>query len=399
MTGEVVRDSRFLLNYGLLVMTLTHTLTHVFGNLYIASFPILRDEFSLSIQQLGVLAAIPPLCEALLYLPAGMITDKVGSKRMLLVSLAFAVVGSLMAAMSFTPTMVILAASLVYLNTTAYHPASYSFTTHLFRQNARPRALGIHGAGGTLGVALGPLTMSLFIGLLGLTWRHVYLFWAVPLSLGIALILRLREESPNDGMSYEELPGGQDIGEPKSLFTKGLMILLVFVAVRTVALQIVGIFMPLFIVDERGFTVEQMGIIYGGSSLTGLLAAPAGGFLAARFGSKRWLSASVVMGMAMLILVAAAPGGILFSIAYIVYGFVGTLGMAARSTLIANLTPSSRRGVGYALLFLPSSIMAAISPLFAAGLIGLFGMWQLFPISILISVVSLAILVLGIKEP
>ena len=81
-------------------MTLTHTLTHVFGNLYIASFPILRDEFSLSIQQLGVLAAIPPMCEALIYLPAGMITDKIGSKRMLLVSFAFAVMGSLMAAMS-----------------------------------------------------------------------------------------------------------------------------------------------------------------------------------------------------------------------------------------------------------------------------------------------------------
>jgi MFS family permease len=241
--------------------------------------------------------------------------------------------------------------------------------------------------------------MSLFIGLLGLTWRHVYLFWAAPLALGIVLILRLREESPNNGIRNSEPPGRQDISEPKSLFTKGLMILLVFVAVRTVAMQIVSIFMPLFIVDERGFTVEQMGIIYGSSSLTGLVASPAGGFLAARFGSKRWLSASVVMSTAMLSLVAVAPSSILFSIAYIIYGFVGTLGMAARSTLIANLTPSSRRGMGYALLFLPSSIMAAISPLFAAGLIGLFGMWRLFPISILISVVSLAILVLGIKEP
>lgn len=348
MGGRTGSRTGSILSYGLFVMTLTHTLTHVFGQLYTASFPIIREEFSLSIQQLGVLAAIPPLCQALLTIPSGMFTDRIGSKRMLLLSLLFAVGGSLMAATASTPLMLIVAASLVYLNTTIYHPASYSFTTRLFDRDERPKALGIHGAGGTFGVALGPLTLSVFIGLLGLSWRHVYFFWAIPISLGALLILRLREQKKEDvgGPAPEPVRG-----DPESLMTRGLLMFLLFTAVRTIAGRMIGTFMPLYIVDEKGFTVEQMGAVVSSRSLTGLLAAPLGGFLAARFGSKRWLAASMVMSLTMLSLVTLVPGGIAFVIVYMTYGFVGTLGMA-----------------------------------------------RLFPVSIVISIIGLVILVLGVRE-
>jgi MFS family permease len=160
----------------------------------------------------------------------------------------------------------------------------------------------------------------------------------------------------------------------------------------------IATFMPLFIVDVKGFTIEQMGAVVSSRSLTGLLAAPIGGFLAARFGSKRWLSVSIVMSLVILSLVTVVPGGIPFIAVYMVYGFVGTLGMAARSALIANLTPSNRRGVGYALLFLPGSVMGAIAPVVAASLIELYGFGRLIPASILISLVGLIILLVGIKE-
>jgi len=398
MGGRTGSKTGSILSYGLFVMTLTHTLTHVFGRLYIASFPIIREEFGLSIQQLGVLAAIPPLCQALLSIPSGVLTDRIGSKRMLLLSLLFAVGGSLLAATASTPVMLIVAASLVYLNTTIYHPASYSFTTRLFDRDDRPKALGIHGAGGTFGVALGPLTLSVFLGLLGLSWRHVYFFWAIPIGLGALLILRLPEDRPIDTNDVDGPASELEPDEPVSLITRGLMIFLLFTAVRTIAGQMISTFMPLYIVDVKGFAVEQVGAVVSSSSLTGLLAAPLGGFLAARFGSKRWLSVSIVMSLTMLSVLTVVPGGITFVIVYMIYGFVGTLGMAARSALIANLTPSSRRGVGYALLFLPGSIMGAIAPIVAANLIDLFGMARLFPVSIVVSIIGLVILVVGVRE-
>ena len=386
------------LGFGLFVMTLTHVLTHVFGRLYTASFPIIRDEFSFSIQQLGLIAAIPPLVQALFSIPCGILTDRFGSKRMLLVSLALAVVGSVLAAASRDPVMLIIAVCMVYINTTIYPPASYSFTPRLFSRRDRAKVLGIHGAGGTVGVALGPLTLSLFIGVLGLTWRHVYLFWAIPIGLSALFVLKLREIEadyvPEEDQDIEEAGSG----DARSLFTLGLVIFLVYTSFRTVAQQIIGTFMPIFIVDDMGFTVEQMGLIYGSTSLTGLVSAPVGGLLASKFGAKRWLAVSIALNMTVLAVLPYAPGGLVFAALYMAYGFSGTLGMAARSTLIANLTPRSQRGMGYALLFLPGSIMGSISPVIAAWLIENFGMRQLFPISIGIGVIGLTVLVFGIKD-
>jgi MFS family permease len=156
--------------------------------------------------------------------------------------------------------------------------------------------------------------------------------------------------------------------------------------------------MPLFMVDEKGFTVNQMGLIYSSLSISGLISAPLGGVFASRFGSKRWLAMTITLSTVLLGLVAVAPGGWPFIVAYMVYGFSGTLGMAARSDIIARLTPRNQRGMGYSLLFLPGSIMGAISPLISAKLIEALGFSQLFPIAIGISAVSILILVFAIKE-
>lgn len=396
MAGKAGSTKTSILTYGLFVMTLTHTLTHVFGRLYTATFPLIREEFLLTSWQLGMIAAIPPLCQAVLSIPVGLLCDRIGSKRMLLISMLFAVAGSLLAATAVNPLMLVVAISLVYLNTTFYHPASYSFTTQLFSGENRPRALGIHGAGGTFGMALGPLTLSIFLGYLGLTWRNVYLFWAIPIILGTFLVLRvdfseIEEEEPQRGGE------GGGSGDATSLITPALLTFLVYTAMRTMAAQMISPFMPIFMVDEKGFTVDQMGFIYGSLSISGLISAPLGGVFASRFGSKRWLATTIFLNTVLLGVVAVAPGGWPFVVAYMVYGFSGTLGMAARSDIIARLTPRSQRGLGYSLLFLPGSVMGAISPLFSAKLIEALGFSQLFPIAIGVSVVSLLILVLGIK--
>ena len=397
MVGTAGTKKTSILTYGLFVMTLTHTLTHVFGRLYTATFPLIREEFLLTSWQLGMIAAIPPLCQAVLSIPVGILCDRIGSKRMLLISMLFAAAGSLLAATAVNPMMLVVAISLVYLNTTFYHPASYSFITRLFSGENRPRALGIHGAGGTFGMALGPLTLSIFLGYLGLTWRNVYFFWAIPIILGTFLVMRVDYgEVEEVEVTRAEERGSS--GDAKSLITPALLTFLVYTATRTMAMQMISPFMPIYMVDEKGFTVNQMGFLYSSLSISGLISAPLGGVFASRFGSKRWLTTTIILSTVLLGLVAVAPGGWPFVVAYLVYGFSGTLGMAARSDIIARLTPRNQRGLGYSLLFLPGSIMGAISPLLSAKLIEVLGFSQLFPIAIGISILSILILVFAIKE-
>lgn len=224
--GESKEKKTKLLSYGLFVMTITHVLTHVFGGIHTALFSELRDEFDLSLQQLGLIASIPSFVSAILSIPIGLLSDRLGSKRMLLLSFSFAAVGAVLAGTASTPLMLILAVSLVYINTTIYHPASYSATTKMFKAGDRSKALGLHGAGGTLGHALGPLSVSLLVGVFLWQWRQVYLFLAAPMVIGIILVLRLPKGSEED--KDKTIP--EDEGDSSKFLTPSLVMFLFYTA-------------------------------------------------------------------------------------------------------------------------------------------------------------------------
>jgi MFS family permease len=370
-------------------MVVSHTLTHVFGGIHTAIFSILRDEFSLSLQQLGLIAAIPPLCQALLAIPTGLLSDRIGSKKMLLLSFVFAAAGAVLAGLARNPVMLVIAVSMVYINTTIYHPASYSYTTKSFSVSERSKALGLHGAGGNLGHAFGPLTVSILVGVFAWHWRNVYLVLAVPMVIGIIMVIFLRDESDKEGdeeaMSLEE-------GEATKFLTTSLVMFLVFTALRSMGMSMITSFLVLYLQDIRGMDIALASFLASFTTLTGLIAAPTGGYMASRFGDKRWLQLCLFAAFTLLGLSFNLPGNTVFILLYLIYGFTNTLGMASRNALMAKLTPRKQRGLGYALFFLPGSIVGAIAPVVAGSLAEIIGFGTIFNIAVIINFIGLGVL-------
>jgi len=380
-----------IFSYGLLVMTLTHVLTHVFGGIHTAVFSVLRDEFSLTLQQLGIIAAIPPLCQALLAIPTGLLSDRIGSKKMIVISFAVATLGALLASQAVNPLMFIIAICLVYANTTIYHPASYSYTTKLFTSKDLPKALGIHGAGGTLGHALGPLLVSILIGLLAFEWRQVYFLLAWPMIMGIATTIFIKKED-TDPTSEDEATVKTDARDRDSLLTSSLVMFLVFSGLRMMAGSMITTFIVLYLQDVKQMSIALASLVASSRTLLGFFAAPLGGYMAARVGEKRWLLRLLALSYLFLGLSIAVPNVIWFIGMYVASGFCNTLVMAARSSIMAKLSPSRHRGLGYALYFLPGSLMGAVAPLLAGVVASSFGFDAIFFLSIGISFLGLAIL-------
>jgi MFS family permease len=86
---------------------------------------------------------------------------------------------------------------------------------------------------------------------------------------------------------------------------------------------------------------------------------------------------------------------------YLISGFFNFLGMAANSSIVAKLSSSSQRGLGYALFFLPGSLMGAVAPVIAAFIGEVFGLSSIFFASIVVYAAGLFVLWFGvkIKEP
>ncbi len=395
MQSRFKKEYGGVFSYALLMMALTHLLTHVFTQVHTTLFPTLQDEFSLSLLQLGLIAAIPPLCQTLLAIPTGLVSDRIGSRWMILASLVISAAGALLASQASSPTMLIAAVSLVYINTTVYHPAAYSFVTRLFRPKDRLRALGIHGAGGTLGAAIGPLSVTVIVGVLALGWRQVYLFWFIPFLLGIIGLLPIRSEPREDA----PVDQGEQDGKPPitSLLSVSLVMFLVFIGIQVVANSMSQSFMALYLVGDRGLSTSQASLYIGLNTLMGVIAAPLGGFWAVRYGEKRWLLTVLGLGYLCFGLAIVAPSNTVFVILYLVYGFLNFLGMAANAAIMAKLSPGKQRGLAFALFFLPGSIMGAVAPLMAASIAETFSLVTIFYVSTATFFLSLAVLGLGVR--
>lgn len=395
MKPDALEKPASILSYGLLVMTVTHTLTHAFGQMHTTLFPVLKEEFNLSFQQLGLIAAIPPLCQSLLAIPTGLLSDRFGSKKMIIVSMVVACAGSLLASATQSPLMFIVAVSLLYINTTIYHPASYSFTTRLFRLRDRSKALGIHGAGGTFGMSIGPLSLAILMGYFAFGWRQVYLFWFVPLLIGILAVFLIRSE-PRDDAEVKPDPDTPQV-QAKKLLTTSLALFLVFGGIRMVAGGMTNSFLSIYLVGSKGWDQTFTFTIIGSSSLMGIVAAPLGGFLADRFGEKKWILMVLAISYMCFGLAFAFPGTLPFVLMYLSHGFFNFLAMAANSALVAKLSPGRQRGLGYALFFLPGSIMGAVAPMMAAYIAEAFSLYSVFMTSLAAYVVGLLVLHFGVK--
>ncbi len=369
------------ISYGLVVMTVTHVLTHVFGGIHTSIFSLLREEFSLSLKQLGIIAAIPPLCQALFTIPTGLLSDRLGSKRMLLISFAVAIAGALLASLAKSPLVFILAISMVYINNAIYHPASYSYTANAFSDKERPKAMGLHGAGGTLGHATGPLAVSVLIGVLAFGWRQVYMILTVPILLGVVMVLMLKDE-PSGRAEVADEPGGEEGGDVTKLLSTSMVMFLLFRSLASMGRSMISSFFVLYLQDVRGLTLALASFIFSSRQLSGLVAAPVGGFMASRYGEKKWLIYTSAVGYACFGLSLFTGNLALFIALFMLYGFFNTVNMASRTSILARLIPKRSRGLGYSLFFLPTSIIGAVAPAVAGWIAELYGFEVVFYISI-----------------
>ncbi len=390
-----IRQFSSIMNYGLFVMILTHTLTHTFQNIHLVLFPVLMDEFKLGYYELGLIAAIPPLCQVVLSIPAGMLADKFGTKKMIIFSQLLSCAGSLVAGFTQNPWMLIAAVSLLYLNTTFYHPPSYSYVTKTIKPSDRSKALGLHGAGGTLGMSIGPLSITLLMGYFAFEWRQVYLFWFVALLIGLIMVLRIKadpDEQPKPKAKDDTPPG-----ETKSVISGSMFWFIVFNAMRGMGASMTAAFFSLYLVKSQGWNLGDATLVYGASSLVGIVAAPLGGFFADKIGEKKWTTVNVAICTISYALAWLFPGSIAFTAFFIGYGFFNLLSMASNSSLTAKLSPPRQRGLGFALYFLPGSIMGAVAPMVAAFIANTWGIFPVFLASTLVFAASVPIIHFGVK--
>lgn len=386
--------SRRLLSYGLLSIVVTHVMVHA-GNIGSPIFPILKAEFNLTNQQIGLISAIPLFCQLLISIPAGVLSDRYGAKKLIALSVAMGAAGAFLASVSMNPWMYIVAMTLLTLNTTIYHPSAISHTAGMVSSSDRSRVMGIFNGGGTFGVSLGPLSVTILMGAFALSWRQTYQFWVIPILLSLVSLLLLKT-GPRESAETAHEPDPEP-DEATSLLTRNMAMYLTSAGVRRFGGSMTTGFLSIWLVETQGWDVSTVGLMFGLSLLMGVVASPLGGELASRIGDKRFVVLTEFASYTCFLCAILVGGYLPFMFFYLAQMFFGILGMPADTSITARLSPRRQRGLGIALSFIPPSLMGTFAPLFSAYIADTVGLYPIFLIAAVVYFIGLAVFQFGVK--
>src|SRR6266567_3332231 len=319
----------------------------------------------------------------------GVIGDKVGRKRMLMIGLALFGLASLLSAYSRSPEQLIFARAAMGLGGAAVMPQTLSIISNVFEPAERPRAIGLWATAVGIGIATGPVLGGLLLD--HFWWGSVFLInvpvTAVGMLLSIAglVLLVYGIVEGGDNASWLHLGVlGPIVG--------GLAVLAVFAwyeariqhpsldvrlfrdrrlsaSIGSLGLVFFGMggvffFTSFYLQNVRGYTPLAAGLLTVPFAAGQLLMSPRSARMVQRYGAKAvgatgmFVMAAAIAGYATL--GTASPIwllGVLFGIQGAAIGIT----MPAATAAVMDVLPRERAGAGSALTNTARQVAVALS--------------------------------------
>ena len=170
--------------------------------------PLLVADFGISYSQAGFLLTVFFLMYLLFQLPAGILGDRIGQSRLIVVGLFAMAVGIGIASVAESYGTLLVAQAIAGIGGSTFHPAGMSIISDVEGSATEGRAMGVFGFGGAIGTMTAPVVVGGLAAIAG--WR-VALAGGAVLALAVTLVsgpglLRARGD---DGTS-PATDGGQE---------------------------------------------------------------------------------------------------------------------------------------------------------------------------------------------
>ncbi len=372
----------------LLFLCTSHTLLHVYTNLPLALLPILINEYELSILIASIIVSIPRVFSLVFSVPSGLLADRLSHTKLISFSLFLEVFAAFLILLFPTVEVIVLCFSLTALASTFYHPPALSATSNISPSGFLSRGLGFHGASGTLGISLGPITLGLVLN--WLEWRYVYLIWIVPIFvIAVAAFFMNIDEPVHRGDDERK---GKGLARPlKAVLSVTFLSFLLLMLFRSAAGGTISTYLTTYLTESKGFDVGLASIIFGLSPLIGLASVIIGGYAGDKLGWRRCLTLIIPTVSIALFCMFISTSTIQTVLFYLVYGFFNIMTMPITSSLVAKIVPQESRGTAYSLQFIPMSIIGIVIPIILGILINIYEIGIIFPIAIVFYIIVLVI--------
>jgi FSR family fosmidomycin resistance protein-like MFS transporter len=269
-----------------------------------ALYPMLKSAFALDFAQVGLITFTYQLTASLLQPVVGMVTDRRPMPYSLALGMGFTLAGLVLLAMAGSFGVLLLAAGLVGMGSSVFHPES-SRVARMASGGRHGLAQSVFQVGGNAGSAIGPLVAAFVV--LPLGQGSVGWFSLVAL-VGIAILWRVGRWYARYGLARVAASAGADGGKydgglPRRRVALALVVLLVLIFSKYFYLASLTSYYTFFLISKFGVSVQTSQIYL--FMLLGAVAAGTiiGGPVGDRVGRKPviWVSILGVLPFSLLL--------------------------------------------------------------------------------------------------
>ncbi|WP_290819216.1 MFS transporter [Halovivax sp.] len=349
-----------------------HGLVHWFETSIPIFLVVWLAEFDVSVVLWGLVVAAGYAPFGIGALPAGILADRFGPKRLIVVCLAGMSASFFLLATA--DTIVAIAIGLVCWGIAAsiYHPAGLALISTGVEQ--RGQVFAWHGMAGNLGITLGPLTAATL--LIVLDWQLVAALLAVPGLLAAVYGLRAdfdptaavdddADAGPDEALSLSEI-----LANSRTLFASAFLVVFVIVTFEGLFYRGMLTYLPEILHGSPALAgidlgpslegIEPSFYVYAGLLVVGMAGQYAGGLMTDRLRPERGLLAIfvvlAVLALAFVPVVIAGPASAAGLAAVLalcgVFGFFLFAIQPFYQEAVAVYTPPDSRGLSYGYTYL-----------------------------------------------
>jgi MFS family permease len=297
--------------------------------------PAIREHFHLSYTEMGAFLTLYRFVGNLFQAPAAYLVHLVPISTIFVSGLLVMSVGMFAASMSTSYGSLVWISTVSGLGRATYHPLAVTMLSRLFGRDSFGRAMGLHLSGSSVGMVAAPFIAGLLLSRFG--WRLPLQVWACfGMLAGLSLYFFLRNQNGN------LQPKGKKLSWP--FFSVSMGTYLLAAGVWGVAQGSFMVFLPLFLVDHRGFSIEAAAVAFGVMAFSGAVCRPFLGAAMDWMGRRKpiVMGGFIIAGLSLCALVFFKSTAVLY-VSIVFLGIFGSGHAGLADTFMIEMIPSHRR--------------------------------------------------------
>ncbi|MDT2814276.1 MFS transporter [Vagococcus carniphilus] len=280
-------------------------------------------------------------------IPAGILVDKLGKKKVLIPGFILFGLAAVMISMSQSISTIYIASVFAGIGCGSYYGSAYSLSSESIPEEKRGLSTAIINSGSAVGMGLGLIGSSLIVKQMGMPWQTMmYICIVAIIAMLVIFIVVIKPEEKTVKVVREteqEVPVEKTKMDVKKLFSLKMITAYLLYFGTCYGYYMVVTWLPSFLQEERGF----QGLAIGFSSALVAFSAIPGALFFSRLSDKhRNKKITFIFGLEiaaalMLLLTVLAPSSGILLVALILYGLLGKL--AVEPIIISYIADSASK--------------------------------------------------------